>query len=97
MRRRRPQLPSSPGLDSPGARLVPPRRPVNSLAVTSLICALLPGILPVIAVITGVAARRQIRETGERGSGMAATGVAIGGFAIVMFVILVLFGALGPR
>jgi hypothetical protein len=81
----------------PVYRAMPPRPPVNSLAVTSVVCALIPGIPSLIAVITGVVARRQIRETGERGSGLAAAGVTIGGFAAAMFLIYVLLIVLGSR
>ena len=80
----------------PAYPAVPARRPVNSLAITSLVCALLPGIPSVVAVITGVAARRQIRETGERGAGLAAAGVTIGGIVVAMFLIYVLLAVAGP-
>jgi len=75
--------------------MLPPRRPVNGLAVASLICAFIPGIPSAVAVITGLAARRQIRETGERGLGMATAGVALGGLSVAFFLIylLVAFGS----
>lgn len=71
---------------------VPPRRRVNSLAVASLLCALIPGIPSAIAVITGVAAHRQIRDTGERGAGLATAGIAIGGFILVLFLLFIAVG-----
>jgi Domain of unknown function (DUF1707)/Domain of unknown function (DUF4190) len=71
----------------PAQLIVPVRRPVNSLAVVSLICALIPGLPSAAAVVTGVVARSQIRETGERGAGMAAAGIAIGGFVLVLFLL----------
>lgn len=60
-----------------------PQPPLNTLAVTSLVCALIPGIPWLAAVITGLIARRQIRETGERGEGMATAGIVIGGFFLL--------------
>jgi hypothetical protein len=60
-----------------------PRAPVNTLAVASLVCAFIPGITWIAAVITGVIARRQIRETGERGDGAATAGIVIGGFFLL--------------
>jgi len=67
--------------------MVPTRRPMNSLAIVSLICALIPGLPSAAAVVTGVVARSQIRETGERGAGMAAAGIAIGSFVLVLFLL----------
>jgi hypothetical protein len=62
---------------------MPWRQPLNTLAVTSLVCAFIPGIPWFAAVITGLIARRQIRETGERGDGMAAAGIIIGAFFLI--------------
>jgi hypothetical protein len=73
---------------------LPARRPVNSLAVVSLLCALIPGFPAAAAVVTGMVARRQISQTGERGAGVAAAGIAIGAFSLFMFLmwILLFFG-----
>jgi Domain of unknown function (DUF1707)/Domain of unknown function (DUF4190) len=62
---------------------VPSRQPLNTLAVTSLVCAFIPGIPWFAAVITGLIARKQIRETGERGDGMAAAGILISAFFLL--------------
>ena len=61
----------------------PSRQPLNTLAVTSLVCAFIPGIPWFAAVVTGLIARRQIRETGERGDGMATAGILIGAFFLI--------------
>jgi len=61
-----------------------PRQPVNSLAVASMVCAFIPGITWIAAIITGLIARRQIRETGERGDGLATAGIALGGFFLLV-------------
>ena len=93
-------VPSSPSAapaayHGPAYPVLPPRRPVNGLATASLICAFIPGIPAAIAVITGLVARRQIRETGERGLGMATAGVTLGGLSMAFFLIYLLFVAIG--
>ena len=72
-----------------------PRLPMfNSLAVASLICGLaeLPtlGLTALPAVVYGTRARRQIRETGERGDGLAVAGLVLGWTAIALFFAAVL-------
>ena len=57
--------------------------PTNSLAVVSLVSAILswvlcPFVAAVVAVITGHIARSQIRRTGEAGDGVALAGLIIG-------------------
>jgi hypothetical protein len=61
----------------------PSRQPLNTLAVTSLVCAFIPGIPWFAAVITGLIARRQIRVTGERGDGLATAGILIAAFFLL--------------
>lgn len=72
----------------PPARV--PVQPVfNSLAVASLICGLLEiptmGLSALPAVILGIRARQQIRETGERGEGLAIAGLTLGWTAVGLF------------
>jgi hypothetical protein len=69
---------------------VPHRRPVNSLAVAALICSLIPGFPAAAGVITALVARRQIRQTGERGEGIATAAFLIGMFSLVTFVLYML-------
>jgi len=67
-------------------------KPANSMAVASMVLGLatpLFGLTAIPAVILGHKARRQIRYTGERGNGMAMTGLVIGWAAIGLFVLLV--------
>ncbi len=75
---------------------VPPQR-TNPSATGAMVCGLLTpltwGVTAVPAVILGHKARTEIRRTGERGDGMALTGVvlgwlAIGGWCLVMLVTL---------
>ncbi len=74
------------------ARLAAASRRTNPLAVASLVCGLLPGIPQVAAIILGIEARRQIQRTGERGTVLATTGLALGmlGIALTLLVVLVL-------
>jgi hypothetical protein len=71
----------------PARGLAPP--PFNSLAVASLTCGLLEiptlGLSALPAIILADRAREQIRETGERGEGLAVAGRALGCTAIVIF------------
>jgi hypothetical protein len=73
------------------------QRPTNSLAVASMVFGLatpLFGLTALPAVILGHKARGQIRRTGEKGNGMAVTGLVIGWAAIGLFVLLVTLGVL---
>ncbi len=69
----------------------PPK--TNSLAVASLVFGvaefLTGGITAVPAVVLGHKARRQIRMTGEQGSGMATAGLVLGWTAIALFALLI--------
>jgi Domain of unknown function (DUF4190) len=73
----------------------------NTLAVVSLVAGIgsffahiLPGVggftVALIAVITGYMARRQIRETGEQGMGMATAGMIIGIVHLALLGLLVI-------
>ena len=60
-----------------------PARPNNQMALVSLIAGIagwtvLPFLASIVAVVTGHMAKRQIRETGEGGDGMATAGLALG-------------------
>jgi hypothetical protein len=71
------------------------------LAVVSLVAGIgsffahiIPGVggftVALIAVITGFMARRQIKETGEQGMGMATAGMIIGAVHLALLVLLVI-------
>jgi hypothetical protein len=90
-----PAGPSGVVVHYPAAPYPPPVRPTtNPLAVASLICGLaeIPtlGVSAVPAVILGYMARKQIRETGERGEGLAVAGLILGGIVVVCFFAAVL-------
>jgi len=69
---------------------VPPRRPVNSLAVAALICSFIPGFPAAAAVLTGAMAHRQIQRSGERGDGMATAAIVIGSISLVAFLLFLM-------
>jgi hypothetical protein len=72
------------------------QRPVNSMAVASLVCGIgeffTLGLTAIPAIVLGHTARRQMRQTGERGDGMALTGLVFGwaGVALLALVLAVL-------
>lgn len=61
-------------------------RPTNTLAVASLVLAL--TFAPA-GLVTGIIARRQIRQTQEQGDGLALAAIIIGGIATAVFVLLI--------
>jgi hypothetical protein len=42
-------------------------------------------------LVLGIIARRQIRQTGEQGDGLALAGIIIGGIVTALFVLMILF------
>ncbi|HEY6278196.1 MAG TPA: DUF1707 and DUF4190 domain-containing protein [Streptosporangiaceae bacterium] len=86
--------------DLPGGRpAVPPATPRNnSMAIASLICGIGQVIFwPLItipAIVLGHIARRQIRQTGEAGSGMATAGLILGYVGAGVLVLLAIGAAL---
>ncbi len=79
----------------PGYYPVAQVAPTNGLAVGALVCGILEfftlGVAAIPAVILGHMAHGQIKRTGERGDGMAITGMVLGWMAIAgwaLFIIL---------
>ena len=74
-----------------------PQTRTNGLAIASLVCSLA-GVVTCISapvgVVLGHVAKRQIRETGEQGEGLANAGLWVGYILTVLFVLL-LVGWLG--
>ena len=65
------------------------RRPTNTMAILALVLAF---VFPPAALVLGIVARRQIRETGEEGDGLALAGVIVGAISIGFIVLgLLLF------
>lgn len=68
----------------------------NVMAIASLVLGVvwLAGIGSILALLFGVSARRQIRQTGEGGAGMALAGIILGsaGLAFMAFTVLSALG-----
>jgi len=62
----------------------------NRLAIAALVCGLIPGVPQLAAIALGIEALRQMRRTGERGTALAATGLALGTLGLVVAAFLVL-------
>jgi hypothetical protein len=76
--------------------------PNNTLAVVSLVAAILSFVgnivplvgwftLALIAIVTGHMARRQIRQTGEGGMGLATAGLVIGYIHLALIGVVLVF------
>src|SRR5262249_61765744 len=99
MPRPRGRLPVPPPMAPCGYMPVAQPQRTNSLAVGSLICGI--GQLfvwtpaSIAAVIMGHAARRQIRQNGESGDGMAVAGLVLGwiGIALTLLFLLIIIVA----
>jgi hypothetical protein len=71
-----------------------PAAPTNGLAIASMICGFAEivtfGLASVPAIILGHLARERIKQTGERGDGMAVTGLVLGYLGVAFWVVLFL-------
>ncbi len=90
--------PPQPGMPYP--YYVP--RPTSGMAIASLVCGILwiYWIGSILALIFGYIARKQIRERGESGNGMAIAGIVLGWIGVATLVatvaFLIWFGFSGP-
>jgi Domain of unknown function (DUF4190)/Septum formation len=73
----------------------PAQRPVNGLAIAALVCGIVPT--AVVAIGLGIGALVQIGNRGERGKGMAITGIVLGSLWTVFIVLGVVGAALDPE
>ncbi|WP_051704380.1 DUF4190 domain-containing protein [Glycomyces sp. NRRL B-16210] len=77
----------------------PPPRPTNGLAIAALVMGCVGACNPIsiLALIFGMIAKRQIRERGEQGEGMATAGIVLGwiGVAATVFWILYFIAVVG--
>jgi hypothetical protein len=65
----------------------PQRAATNKMAVASLVCSLcgwLCFVGPLFGLIFGFVALNQIKQTGQRGRGMALAGIVLGGILVVL-------------
>ena len=80
------QPPGQPQWGGPGYDA----RPTNTLAIVSLVLIF---VVTPAALVTGIIARRQIRQTGESGDGMALAGIICGALSIA-FIVVIIIGAI---
>jgi Domain of unknown function (DUF4190) len=63
-------------------------RPTNTMAILALVMAF---VFAPAGIVLGVIARKQIRQTGEQGDGLALAGIIVGGIATAFFVLIFAF------
>jgi hypothetical protein len=78
------QYPPPPGYGA----YPPPAAPTNTMAILALVLAF---VFAPLGVVFGIIARKQIRETGEQGDGLALAGMIIGGVFTALIVIWLIF------
>jgi hypothetical protein len=61
-------------------------RPTNTMAILALVLAF---VFPPAGLILGIVARRQIRQTGEDGDGLALAGIIAGGIITGFYLLIV--------
>lgn len=87
------QVPPGP-TPGPGGAMVA-GRPTNTMAIVSLVAGIAGYVVPhpfiggIVAIITGHMARRQIRQTGENGAGLALAGLILGYIHLALSILLV--------
>jgi len=72
----------------PSGGYPPTAPPTNTMAIIGLVCAFL---FAPAGLICGIVARRQIKQTGEQGDGLALAAIIISILQIVIFVIAIGF------
>jgi hypothetical protein len=76
-------------------------RQTNTMAILSLVLAF---VFAPAGLVLGIMARKQIRQTGEDGDGLALAGIIVGGIATALFALMIIFfvvavstaGSFGP-
>jgi hypothetical protein len=71
------------------------QRTTNGLAIASLVISLSLFCLPLLAVVLGICALRQISRRGQSGRGLAVAGIVINGFATLLVALFVALGVAG--
>jgi len=80
------QMPAPPG----GGYYPPPPqgRPTNTLAIVALVCAF---VFAPAGLVCGILARKQIKQTGEQGDGMALAGIVISAAQMAIGILAIIF------
>ena len=63
-------------------------RPTNTMAILALVFAF---VFAPAGIVLGVLARKQIRQTGEQGDGLALAGIIVGGIATALYALFIVF------
>jgi hypothetical protein len=61
-------------------------RPTNTMAILALVMAF---VFAPAGLVLGIVARKQIRQTGEDGDGLALAGIIVGGIVTALFVFMI--------
>lgn len=80
-----------PGYPPPGYGYPPPafyRPPTNTMAILALVFAF---VFAPVGIVLGVMARKQIRQTGEEGDGLALAGIIVGSIFTAIIVLMIIF------
>jgi hypothetical protein len=78
-----------PGYPPPGYGYPPVYvRPTNTMAILALVMAF---VFAPAGLILGIVARKQIRQTGEDGDGLALAGIIVGGIVTAIFAFFIVF------
>lgn len=82
----------------PGYPGYPVPRPINGLAIASLVLGIvwLWWLGSILALVFGYIARKQIRQRGQSGDGLAVAGIVLGWVAVGFLALLVISGLFGP-
>ncbi len=73
----------------PGYPPPPPYpRPTNTMAILSLVLAF---VMAPAGLVLGIIARKQIRQTGEQGEGLALAGIIVGSIACAIWLLVIVF------
>jgi uncharacterized protein DUF4190 len=77
-----------------GYPYAPPQQRTNGLAIASMVLGILwlYWVGSILALVFGYVARRQIRERGESGGGMATAGIVLGWIGVGFIVVAVVVG-----
>jgi len=70
-----------------------PARATNVLSIIAIIGAF---VVPIVGIIVGFISLGQIKKTGENGRGLALAGVILGFVFTVLYLLLILLGAILP-
>jgi hypothetical protein len=69
-----------------------PAPPTNTLAIIALVCAF---VFAPAGIICGIIARRQIRQTGESGDGLALAAIIVSAVQLVLGLLAIVFLIIG--